>query len=331
MSDISIRRQGAAGRITLTRPAALNALTWDMARQIDAAVDDWATDEAIKLVVIDAEGDKAFCAGGDITDLYKSGMAGDFSSGRQFWAEEYRLNAKLAHYGKPIVVFMQGFTMGGGVGISCHSSHRVVGDSSRISMPECGIGLVPDVGGSLLLARAPGRTGEYLGLTGARMGPGDAIYCGFADHYVPEAEWPALIDALCETGQIDLPDTAPEAPLAAQQDAIDLAFRGADLEEIIAASEDKALTRNSPLSMACALQIIRRVRAADDIGFALGQEYRFTYRAMEEGDFLEGIRAQVIDKDRQPRWRYSTPADLPEAAVRAMLLPLGDSELNLED
>ena len=159
MSDIDIRVTGSAGRITLTREKALNALSYDMCMAIDAALKDWATNDAVKIVVIDARGEKAFCAGGDIAELYATGTKGDYDYGRTFWRDEYRLNARLSEFPKPIVSFMQGFVMGGGVGVGCHVSHRVVEDATQIAMPECGIGLVPDVGGSLLLARAPGRLG----------------------------------------------------------------------------------------------------------------------------------------------------------------------------
>ncbi len=331
MSDIDIRVRGHAGRITLKRPKALNALTYDMLRAIEAAVDAWRADTAVALVVIDAEGDKAFCAGGDIADLYRTGMAGDFAYGQQFWRDEYRLNAKLAGYSKPIVSFLQGFTMGGGVGIGCHASHRIVGETSRIAMPECGIGLVPDVGGSLLLARAPARLGEYLGITGTRMGPGDAIHVGFADHYLPEAHWPDTIAALCDTGNAPAPasEPPPEAPLAEKGAAIAEIFEthGRDLPAIrdalakIDPDAAKALDRNAPLSMACTLEILARVRAAPTMANALGQEYRFTARAMEHGDFLEGIRAAIIDKDRNPRWKHVL-GGVTEAQVHAMLAPL---------
>ncbi len=157
MTDINIRTQGRAGRITLTRPPkALNAVTYDMCTAIEAALDAWRDDDAVALVVIDAEGDKAFSAGGDIADLYATGKAGDFAYGRTFWRDEYRMNAKIHEYSKPIVSFLQGFTMGGGMGVGCHGSHRVVGETSQIAMPEVGIGLVPDVGGSMILANAPG-------------------------------------------------------------------------------------------------------------------------------------------------------------------------------
>ena len=150
MSDISLRIQGKAGRITLQRPEALNAMTYDMCLAIEKALIDWKNDPTVKLVIIDALGDKAFCSGGDISDLYEAGLNKNYSYGKKFWADEYRLNALISNYPKPYISFMQGYTMGGGVGISCHGSHRIVCETSKIAMPECSIGLVPDVGGSLL-------------------------------------------------------------------------------------------------------------------------------------------------------------------------------------
>ncbi len=339
MTGIRIRTQGRAGRITFTRPKALNALTYDMLRAIEAALDAWRGDRAVALVLFDAEGDKAFCAGGDIAELYKAGRAGDFGFGRQFWRDEYRLNAKIAEYPKPTVALMQGFTMGGGVGIGCHCAHRVVGATSRIAMPECGIGLVPDVGGSLILAKAPGRLGEYLGLTGARMVAPDAILAGFADHYLPEDRWPDLAALLAETGDASHASRAAlkPAPSSLPLDAIDAAFGAGDLAAIHAAlgqgdfaGARAALERNSPLSMACTLQLIARVRARPAIREALMQEYRFTWRASDRGDFLEGIRAAIIDKDRAPRWKHRLDSVTPDDAA-AMLAPLGDNDLRWEE
>lgn len=344
MSDISIRTQGRAGRITLTRPQALNAMTYAMCTAIEDALDGWATDDDVSLVIIDAEGDKAFCAGGDIADLYEAGRAGDFAYGQRFWADEYRLNARIAEYPKPYVAFMQGFTMGGGVGISCHGSHRIVCESSQIAMPECGIGLVPDVGGSLILARAPGRLGEYLGLTAARMGPDDAIFSGFADSYVPRDIWPALIETLCETGDPAAIEasaaTPPDGPLRSALPRIDALFAGEALRDILnalnadtsdfAADTLKKLARNSPLSMACAVEMTHRLRGPSaDIRRALELEYRFTFRAMEHGDFLEGIRAAVIDKDRAPNWQHDLD-NPPQMAATRMLMPLGSDTLSFE-
>jgi enoyl-CoA hydratase len=190
--SIRIRKIGRIGQITLQRPEALNAVTYEMVLAIEAALDDWRDDDEVACVLIDAEGHKAFSAGGDLQFMYDTASKGDFDAGRTFWRDEYRLNAKIAAFPKPYVALCQGFTMGGGVGVSLHGSHRVVGESSRIAMPECAVGLVPDVGGTLLLARAPGRLGEYLGVTGYRMNASDAILAGFADYFIPEAEWPGL-------------------------------------------------------------------------------------------------------------------------------------------
>jgi len=340
-ADIHIRVDGRAGRITLNRPGALNALTYDMCLKIEKALDLWAKSASVSLLILDAEGDKAFCAGGDIAEMYTSGTKGDFDYGRRFWADEYRMNAKLFNFPKPVVSFLQGFTMGGGVGVGCHASHRIVGESSRIAMPEVGIGLVPDVGGSLLLARAPGRLGEFLGTTGHRMGPGDAILAEFADYYIPESDWSALKIELVNSGDWEAVDRAakpaPEASLAAHMPEIDRAFSGDGPRDVLntlasAGTEfaDKALTalrRNSPLSVVCTLDLVRRVRALDTIEHALEHEYRFTYRAMEQGDFLEGIRAAIIDKDRTPRWRHGSIEDVPAHEASAMMMPLDGANL----
>jgi enoyl-CoA hydratase/carnithine racemase len=345
MSDVLIRCEGRAGRITLNRPDALNAMTYEMCREIDAALRAWQTDASVALVILDATGDKAFCAGGDIARLYETGRQGDFGYGRTFWRDEYRMNARLYEYPKPVVSFLQGFTMGGGVGLGCHGSHRVVGDSSQIAMPECGIGLVPDVGGTLMLANAPGRLGEYLGLTAARMGPGDAIHAGFADLYIPEAKWPDLTETLVETGSpASLSEAAtspPASPMADAGDEIDGLFAGTTLQAILAtlhASDTdiartalKGMGRNAPLSLACTVEMLRRLRGPGlTIRGALEMEYRFTWRAMEHGDFLEGIRAQIIDKDRNPRWQHAGQY-VPRDAIDRMLAPLDRDALGFDD
>ncbi len=341
--DIDIRVTGLAGRITLNRPDALNALTYDMCLAIEAALDDWAQDEKVALVVIDAAGEKAFCAGGDIADMYRTASAGDFEYGRKFWADEYRLNAKIFNFPKPYVAFMQGFTMGGGVGVSCHGSHRIVCESSQIAMPECGIGLVPDVGGSLLLSRAPGRLGEYLGTTGTRMGPGDAILAEFADYYIPKDQWPGLIQTLEEIGDYEAIDAIaappPASPLQDQQSSIDKHFAGETVGDILRSlahapddftnSAINSLRRHSPLSLACTIEMIHRIRGKDLIERALELEYRFTYRAAEMGDFVEGIRAAIIDKDHNPRWRHEKIEDIRLIEISKMLMPLGANTLKI--
>ena len=339
MSDIHIRKEGRAGRITLTRTRALNALSHTMCRDIDAALIDWRDDESVALVIIDAEGEKAFCAGGDVAEVQRAGTAGNYKLGRDFWRDEYRMNARLAEYPKPVFAFMQGFVMGGGVGLGCHVSHRVVGDTVQMAMPECGIGLIPDVGGTLLLSAAPGRLGEFLGLTGARMGAGDAIRAGFADRYLPEADWPEAIAALSETGLAEALPVRPAPAPEFAQGAIDTAFAADTVPGIIAAVDaaselaaaGKALARGSPLSMACTLEMVRAQRGDSDIRTALMREFRFTWRSMDQGDFLEGVRAQIIDKDRTPRWQHPGPEAVTTAEVAAMLAPLGDNDLTFEE
>ncbi len=341
MADIDIRKEGRAGRITLTRPKALNAITYEMCRQIDAALIAWRDDAEVALVLLDAEGDRAFSAGGDIAEMYATGTKGDYSYGRKFWFDEYRMNARIAEYPKPVVSFLQGFTMGGGVGVGCHGSHRIVGESAQIAMPECGIGLVPDVGGSFFLATAPGRLGEYIGTTGARMGPADAILAGFADHFVPESGWEALKARLIETGDPDAVgdcvQDAPEGRLARLRPEIDAHFGGETLGDIVrslkhgesafAAEALKAIGRAAPLSAACTVEMIHRLRGNPTLRRALEMEYRFTYRAMEHADFIEGIRAAIIDKDRNPRWRHAGPEAVPAVDVARMLMPLGAEAL----
>ena len=333
MSDLSIRKDRRAGRITFSRPQALNALSHEMAVAIHRALDDWRGDDSVALVIIDAEGYRAFCAGGDIAAVYHAGRAGDHAVGQGFFADEYRMNAAIADYEKPVVAFMQGFVMGGGVGVGGHAGHRVVGDTTQVAMPESGIGLIPDVGGTWLLSRAPGRIGEYLGLTGARMDAGDAIHAGFADIYLPEAEWDAAKETLAETGDVTRLKGRP-APASALADRDLSAFGGRGVDDIVVALEQqgdeaalKSLRRNSPLSMAATLAMVRAARGDQRMQDALSREYRFTRRATAQSDFLEGVRAQIIDKDRTPAWA----ADAGPAAVDAMLAPLGADELEWED
>lgn len=348
MTDISIRVEGRAGRITLQRPRALNAMTYDMCMAIDAGLRTWRDDRGVDVIVVDAEGDKAFCAGGDIAELYATGTRGDFDYGRRFWRDEYRMNAMMASYPKPIVTLMQGYTMGGGVGVGCHASHRIVGNSSRIAMPECGIGLVPDVGGSHLLARletvVPG-LGAYAGTTGLRLDHRLAVL-GFADRFLPEDTWDALKSEAVETGRPpvhDLPAEADRNRADIRDDIRAVAghFREGRPAEIleslrgdareVAQTAVAALEQACPLSVACHLEILRRISPDDPIERALELEYRFTWRSMERGDFLEGIRAQIIEKDRTPRWSHASLADVTQTEVDAMLAPLGDDTLAFND
>ena len=344
MSDIIARIEGFAARLTLNRSDALNAITYDMCLEIETHVDQWKNDPKIAVIILDGTGDRAFCAGGDITAMYETALTGNFEYGRRFWADEYRLNAKLATCPTPIVSFLHGFTMGGGVGLGCHVSHRIVCENSQIAMPECAIGLVPDVGGSLLLARAPGRLGEYLGTTATRMGPADAIFIGFADYYIPQNQWPHLIKKLCLTGNLEAIINAHSDPgvpkLLDIEDEVNTAFSGEFFSDIVTHLENsdtvfstktlKKLSKPSPLAMASTIEMIHRVRGLNEIVAALEMEYRFTYRSAEQGDFIEGIRALVIDKDRNPKWKHKlSDTLLPDSS--AMLRPLGQYKLDLSE
>lgn len=338
--ELLVRTRGRAGWLTLNRPKALNALNHEQCLQTMAALSTWRDDPAVDLVIIDGAGERAFCAGGDIARAASEGRKGNYTSARQFWRDEYRMNLMLAEYPKPVISFLHGFVMGGGVGYGCHCAIRVAGESLQLAMPECGIGLIPDVGGTWLLSRAPGQIGLWMALTAARLGPGDAIEAGFADRFVPEADWPALKARLCETGDAGIiPDhPAPGAPLVGQQPLIDRLFGGASVADILSALKDdasdlgraahKAMGRNSPLSMASTLAMLRPRPAS--LEAAIRQEFRWVWRAMEHGDFLEGVRAQILDKDRNPRWKHARPEDVTPAEVAAMLAPLGPDEWERE-
>ncbi|MDR6265441.1 MULTISPECIES: enoyl-CoA hydratase/isomerase family protein [Rhodobacterales] len=339
--ELHIRKEGHAGRITLHRPKALNALSYQMCLDIEAALDDWRDDADVALVIIDAEGDKAFCAGGDIQKLYDTASAGDYEYGRKFWRDEYRLNAKIANFPKPYVALMQGFTMGGGVGVACHGSHRIVCENSQIAMPECGIGLVPDVGGSLLLARAPGRIGEYLGTTGTRMDAGNAIYSGFADYFIPRKNWESLIAKLVKTGDVSAVERAatpaPTASFQGQQSDIDCHFAWETIADVLDSLSQagtefslKALSdlrKKSPISVSCTPIVIQRVRTRNTIEQALAEEYQFTYRAAEFGDFVEGIKGAIIDRTHTPVWKIPDLDSVTDSDVEKMLKPLGKNAL----
>jgi enoyl-CoA hydratase len=272
--------------------------------------------------------------------VYRHGKAGDIETPNRFWRDEYRLNALIDRYPKPYVAIMDGIVMGGGVGISAHGSHRVVTDNSMVAMPECAVGLVTDVGGSRLLRQAPGHMGEYLGLTGTRMKGEDAIYAGFADFYVHRRRLDDLKAALVEAGDVTALDHFAEAPppsaLAARQQDIDRIFSAPTLPGILdrlradgsewALKSLDSIEKGSPLS---ALMILSAVREASSIETALRNEYRFVSRVLEHGDFLEGIRAIVVDKDRKPVWRHQSISAVPAELVATMQSEAEGGDLDL--
>ena len=339
MTDVIIRIEGKAGRITLNRPQVLNALTHDMIRMIAQALDDWERDDTVDLVMIEGAGERAFCAGGDIQSLYREGRSSP-EIGRRFWFDEYRLNARIHHYPKPYVAIMDGITMGGGAGISIHGSHRIVTERSTIAMPEASIGFMPDVGSTRLLADAPGETGLYLGLTAARMSAADAIYAGFADTNVPSQRLTELKDKLVTTGDTsvikDFAEAPPKSELDHSRGRIDHFFGRKTLTAIVEALKGAdgkwegetldALRRVSPFSAAATFEAIHRARKSRELEPCLAIEYRFSWRSLEGEDFFEGIRAAVIDKDRNPKWQSGRIEDVPSVAVKQVFAPLGEHE-----
>lgn len=341
MSELNIRREGRAGRITLTRPKALNALTHSMCLKIESALESWAKDEAIALVIIDGEGDKAFCAGGDVIALYNEGRMGRDAGARQFWRDEYRLDLKIAGYPKPYVALMDGIVMGGGVGVSAHGSHRIVTERTSLAMPECRLGLIPDVGGTHLLARMPGYCGEYVGLTGARLDAADCLYSGFGDRLVPAEQLDALTKDLCETGDPARIDAfaveSTDSRLAGHQAEIDAVFGLSGLAAIrdvlaVATSDfgrtgAAAFERGAPFSLCATFELLRQARESASLSAALRHEFRFVSMALLEGEFVEGVRARLVDKDNTPRWKFDSLEAVPPDLIARLHQPARDGDL----
>ncbi|GAA3725662.1 enoyl-CoA hydratase/isomerase family protein [Streptomyces tremellae] len=321
-------RTGHAALLTLNRPRALNALTHRMVGLVDEALTAWEHDDTVRAVVVRGAGERGLCAGGDIRAVREDALAGGAAS-PAFWRDEYRLNARIARYPKPYVAFMDGIVMGGGVGISAHGGLRVVTERSRVAMPETGIGLVPDVGGTFLLSRAPGELGTHLALTGEAVGASDAVLCGLADHVVRSADLPALTEALGETTPRQavraFAAEPAEGSLAARRDWIDTCYACDDVEEIVArltghgdpAAKEAAetLLTRSPTALKATLAVLRAARALPTLEAALDAEYRASCAALALPDEPAGVRAQIVDKDRRPRWCPASLREVEEADV----------------
>jgi enoyl-CoA hydratase len=353
--DILFGRDGGLAIVTLNRPQALNAFTLGMYRQFDPMLQQWAEDPSIQAVLVRGAEGRAFCAGGDIRAIYDAGrgIVGDPTLTSRFFREEYELLRRIHHYGKPYVAIIDGITMGGGAGVSVNGAFRVATERTMLAMPETGIGLFPDVGATRFLNRCPGHVGRYLGLAGARLGPAEALYCGFATHFVPRDQIPALVEALVR----EAPEGRVAAvlaafnqdpgvpPLSARRAAIDRCFAGDTVEAILASlaevaqagggdAEWAAATRaglltKSPTSLKVTLrQLITGARY--DLEAALALEYRLTQHMMRGHDFYEGVRAALVDKDQQPRWRPASLAEVSDAMVDAYFAPLGEDELRFD-
>ncbi|WP_395244730.1 enoyl-CoA hydratase/isomerase family protein [Agromyces sp. MMS24-K17] len=359
------------GHLTLDRPSALNALTYDMVVALAEVLESWRDDSEVGVVVLDGAGDRGFCAGGDIRELHAFAADGRYEEAHRFFRAEYRLDALIARYPKPVVAIMDGIAMGGGIGLAGHASIRVVTERSRLAMPETRIGFTPDVGGTWLLARAPGELGVHLALNARTMDGADAMHAGFADAYVPSEHLPHLLQALAERADPGTPSeivllfdqTPGPSALALARDWVDACYSAPTVEAIVArlrafadgradapgasdAAADAALDvprsalpthpldpaarahaaaaadeleALSPTALTVTLEAVRRARTLPSLEAALEQEFRAVTWFMEQHDLREGIRAQVIDKDRDPRWNPASLADVPDGLAARVL------------
>ncbi|MBB3562330.1 enoyl-CoA hydratase [Rhizobium sp. BK512] len=327
-SEVIVERRGTAGLIRLNRPKALNSLTIPMVRTIAAALDEFAGDQAVASVLVMGEGERGFCAGGDIRAIHMSGRSGD-GLAETFWREEFRLNHRIASYPKPYVALMDGITMGGGVGLSSHGRHRIVTERTRLAMPETGIGYFPDVGATWLLPRTPGESGTWMALTGLDINASDAIYTGLADVYMSSSRLEEAVHRLTNLSAgsssddvdavlRDLSEQVDEGRLQANAAMIDRAFhfnRVEDIASALAAEEGefaaetrRVLLTRSPTSLKLALRLLRAGRQSRTLGECLARELGACMHVLHGPDFYEGVRAAVIDKDRNPKWSPPTIA-----------------------
>jgi enoyl-CoA hydratase len=327
----------------------LNSLTLDMVRTIARALDEFERDAGVAVILLEGAGERGLCAGGDIRAIYESGRRRDGHAER-FLREEYALNARIASYLKPYVAVMDGITMGGGVGVAAHGSHRVVTERTRFALPEAAIGFFPDVGATWLLPRAPGEVGTYLALTGEAIGPDDTIYARLADTCIASADLPALNDALASLGPSTtaadvsgtletLSDPPESGSLRRNRAMIDRVMRFDDVSDIWSVLEKdgsefadrtlRSMSVTSPTSLKLTLRLLRLGRSSASLEECLVREYRAACRALRGHDFYEGIRAAVIDKDKRPRWSPARLRDVSEALVREHLAPAADERMIL--
>jgi enoyl-CoA hydratase len=340
--EVLIHTHGRVGQISLNRPKALHALTLDMCHAMSTALTKWAADDAVEAVIVDHAEGRGFCAGGDIAFLRNSALNDGGSSGRKFFHDEYQLNHQMFEYAKPIVAFMDGVTMGGGVGISQPAKFRVATENTRFAMPETGIGLFPDVGGGWYLARLPGRLGQFLALTGARLDGAECLWAGLATHYLPSdkladakariAEHPDRISGILS----ELAVTPPPARIEANADRIAHHFRSDRLEDVIASLEGDdgewamkelaTLRTKSPQTCKVALRQLAEAMPLTDFADEMRMEYRIASRVLTRPDFAEGVRAVIVDKTGDPKWDPATPEGVTDALIDSIFAPLPEHE-----
>ena len=340
-AEVLFEQRGAVGLITLNRPKALNALTRDMCVAVKDRLDAWAEDDSVASVVIRGAGERAFCAGGDIRSLYESGRdRTPYAS--SFFRDEYRMNAAIKHHPKPYIALIHGIVMGGGVGISVHGRYRIASENTLFAMPETGIGLFPDVGGSYFLSRCPSGIGMYLALTGTRLKTPDILYAGIATHVIAAQDWPNFVERLEMGDVVQLPaevaDAVSGSTLHEHRDEIDRAFSGDSVEAILSVldaensewcSDTANLIRTkSPTSLKVTFRQIREgaQKTFDD---CMRMEYRLANHFMDGHDFYEGVRATIVDKDGKPNWQPAALSDVSESDVDSYFAPLNGKELTL--
>ena len=345
--ELIVRSEGALGVIRLNRPRTINAFTHDMLRGINTALDVFETDPSIGMILIEGNGDRGFCAGGDIRGLYDSIREGG-DLGKAFWRDEYIMNSRIASYPKPYIAYMDGMVMGGGVGLGAHGRHRILTERTQLAMPEVGIGFFPDVGGTWLLANAPGELGTYFGLTGQSMNAADALRCRLGDVYITTARWAEARAALTRLGA-DVNNgmirgvlahyASPKQQGVADQhkELIDRVFALDTVEAILAAllsevsdfalKTRQTMLEKSPTSLKVTLRLLRAARESKSLDECLIREYGAALEVFVSRDFPEGIRAAVIDKDRQPKWSPPQVAEVTPAMVDAYFAPRGADEL----
>lgn len=325
------KKEGVAGTLLMNRPKALNALTLGMIREFAEAIDAWRNDAAVRLVVLEGAGGRAFCAGGDVRAVRAAALAGDRAAVEAFFSEEYAVNTGIATFPKPWVSLIDGVCMGGGIGVAAHKGPQVVTEHALVAMPETAIALFPDVGTSYLLPRLPGAVGTWLALTGARLTGADAVHAGLATHFVPREKLQDLRAALVAegVGAVDrFAATPPEASFAPHREAIDRCFGKADLPGILAAldaegtewaaGQAKILRRMSPTSLCVSLELLRR-GAKQDLAGCLAAELALTRVVVNEHpDFVEGVRSVLVDKDGAPKWQPARIEDVDPAAIGRM-------------
>jgi enoyl-CoA hydratase len=342
VSEILTRIEGGAGWLSLNRPKAIHALTLDMVHAMTDALQVWRDNEAIGAIIIDHAEGRGFCAGGDIAFLRNSALNDGGVSGRKFFHDEYRLNHLLFTYPKPVVAFMDGVTMGGGVGISQPAKYRVATENTRLAMPETGIGLFPDVGGGWYLSRLEGRVGEFLALTGARLDGAECFALGLATHYLPADLLPKAKQRIGEEPDAieeilgELSVAPPEARISGNLDRIDALFGPERLEDIFAGLEGQhdewahkelaTLRTKSPQTMKVALRQLATGRTLPDFAANMAMEYRIASRVLLRPDFTEGVRAVIVDKDNAPKWDPATPEGVTEHLLDAIFAPLPANE-----